>query len=317
MKKIRVIYFQSLRKEEHFLFLSAFRALLSAYPSALASVAALLPPFDTLLALEERLLSSLQGKGSILTRPILAADKDLDRLVSLAKSIVQTAWHQSDPALVSAAQDLNFAFKKIGKIKNKSRAVEVTAIKTAINTLNNEFSAQAAAVGLTPLVGELQAALLNMEQLVAQRNAELASRPKESTKEVHNGIQLAYGQIINHLNAAATIDTNGTYDEFIAQLNEKITAANNSHHHLKKNLSTGSCCVIDAIATQAYIGKAITPLPVVHYQEEGKPAVELTFAKDFALAYKNNYKEGTANLTIRGKGAYGGSKTVTFNIAKI
>ena len=32
------------------------------------------------------------------------------------------------------------------------------------------------------------------------------------------------------------------------------------------------------------------------------------------LEYSNNTKKGTANVTVRGKGQYGGSKTVKFKI---
>ncbi|MDR3236031.1 MAG: hypothetical protein LBT48_04805 [Prevotellaceae bacterium] len=53
-----------------------------------------------------------------------------------------------------------------------------------------------------------------------------------------------------------------------------------------------------------------------HYREEGKPTVELVFAKDFDVTYKNNTDVGTADLTIHGKGAYKGQKLTTFNIAR-
>ena len=35
---------------------------------------------------------------------------------------------------------------------------------------------------------------------------------------------------------------------------------------------------------------------------------------DYTLEYSNNTKKGTATVTIRGKGQYGGSRTVKFKI---
>jgi hypothetical protein len=54
----------------------------------------------------------------------------------------------------------------------------------------------------------------------------------------------------------------------------------------------------------------------VHYREDGKETVQLSLGADFAVTYKNNVHVGTAELTIHGKGAYKGQKTVTFNIAR-
>jgi hypothetical protein len=74
--------------------------------------------------------------------------------------------------------------------------------------------------------------------------------------------------------------------------------------------------VVETIDTQKYTEKAVTPIPRGYYREEGKPTVELVFAKDFSVTYKNNKEVGTAELTLHGKGAYKGQKTVTFNIAR-
>ncbi|MDR3261023.1 MAG: hypothetical protein LBT78_04225 [Tannerella sp.] len=39
-------------------------------------------------------------------------------------------------------------------------------------------------------------------------------------------------------------------------------------------------------------------------------------SKDFTVTYRKNIEVGTADLIIHGKGAYKGTKTVTFNIAE-
>jgi len=67
--------------------------------------------------------------------------------------------------------------------------------------------------------------------------------------------------------------------------------------------------VIAKIADQTFTGKALAP--AVKVTVSGKT---LTTA-DYAVAYTNNTKIGTATVTITGKGAYaGGSKTATFKV---
>ena len=63
------------------------------------------------------------------------------------------------------------------------------------------------------------------------------------------------------------------------------------------------------ISNQEYTGQAITPKLTI--TDNGK---ELTEGTDYTLEYSNNTQKGTASVTIRGKGQYGGSKTVKFKI---
>lgn len=66
-----------------------------------------------------------------------------------------------------------------------------------------------------------------------------------------------------------------------------------------------------SVADQARTGKALTPAPTVK-----AGGVAMRAGSDFTVSYKNNKAVGTANVTVRGKGAYTGSKTVTFRIGK-
>ncbi|MDR1407611.1 MAG: DUF6261 family protein [Tannerella sp.] len=87
-------------------------------------------------------------------------------------------------------------------------------------------------------------------------------------------------------------------------------------HRLPKDIGAGDHLVFEPIATQAYTGKAVTPLPKLHYREEGQPTVELVFTKDFFVTYKHNVDVGSARIFIHGKGAYKGQTSTTFNIAR-
>lgn len=68
---------------------------------------------------------------------------------------------------------------------------------------------------------------------------------------------------------------------------------------------------VNAIADQVYNGKGRTPKPTLKY--EGKT---LKNNSDFTLTYSNNVKvSGKAKVTIKGKGNFTGSKTLSFRIA--
>ena len=65
------------------------------------------------------------------------------------------------------------------------------------------------------------------------------------------------------------------------------------------------------MAAKTYTGKVLEPSLTVAYA--GKA---LQKDVDYTLSYENNKKAGTAKITIEGKGAYTGSKTVKFKIKK-
>lgn len=68
---------------------------------------------------------------------------------------------------------------------------------------------------------------------------------------------------------------------------------------------------VAGIASKVYTGKALEQTPTV--EVDGKMLVAGT---DYTLTYANNVKAGIATMTIKGKGAYIGTKRVTFTIAK-
>lgn len=66
---------------------------------------------------------------------------------------------------------------------------------------------------------------------------------------------------------------------------------------------------ISKVADKTYSGKAFKPSPTVTL--DGK---KLTKGTDYSLSYKNNQEVGTATITVKAKGLYTGSKSVTFKI---
>ncbi len=90
-----------------------------------------------------------------------------------------------------------------------------------------------------------------------------------------------------------------TINDIDLNVSEKETATKQNTSSLK----------ITAPSKQTYTGKSKTPDVTI---KDGN--YTLKKGTDYTLTYKNNKKIGKATVTIKGKGKYTGSKSVTFNI---
>ena len=74
---------------------------------------------------------------------------------------------------------------------------------------------------------------------------------------------------------------------------------------------TASQFVVAKTSPMTYTGKAIKPTPKITYN-----GTALKFGVDYSLSYSANKNVGKAKISIIGKGAYVGSKTVSFIIKR-
>lgn len=65
------------------------------------------------------------------------------------------------------------------------------------------------------------------------------------------------------------------------------------------------------VAAQTYTGKALAPAPSVSLN-----GAKLAQGTDYTVTYRDNTQVGTAQITVKGKGNYTGSKTASFAIAE-
>lgn len=314
MKKILSALLQRFRNEAHFEYMVVFRKLIQKFPNIQTLIVALYLEFSTLVDKEEQLLNNM--RKSDYTQQIAEADQRIDKAIIGMHEAIKAYLHHFDPAIVAAAQSLNNRFVAFGYISKKSYEEETAVVNLLINDLNSsEYSAKVTLLGLTAWVSELQAAENTFEQLLALRTVEASKKPQGRLIDVRKDVDKSYRKIITLIAAANTMDDTGAYEEFINELNVETEYFNtHAHQHAKKDIGVADHCVIQSIPDQEYTGKAITPIPKVIYREEGKSDVELVFAKDFSVTYKNNVEVGTANIVLHGKGAYKGQKLVTFNI---
>jgi hypothetical protein len=273
--------------------------------------------FVILVGKEEDVINFM--KKSDYTKKIADADQRVDRALVGMRGVIVASLHHFDPVTVEAAQSLLNRFDDFGVIATKPYEEETLDVNLLIRDLNSsEYSAKVAALALQSWLAELQTAETDFERLLEARNVEYSKKPQDKLKDLRHKVDADYRFMTDRVSAAATMDASGAYDAFIAELNAEISYFNNhSHSHARRDISAGDACMVESVEPQAYSGKAVTPVPVAYYREEGKPAVELVFGKDFSLTYKNNVDVGTADIIIHGKGLYKGQKKITFNIAGI
>ncbi|MDR0729572.1 MAG: DUF6261 family protein [Prevotellaceae bacterium] len=315
MKKIITAHLSYYRNDGHCEYMINFRGRITEYPDISTLVEPLLPPFDAKLALEKALIDAM--RKSDFTRPIAEADARVDRCIIGMREIINGSLRHFDSAIVDAAHSLKNRFDDFGRIEKKSYEEERLVVNLLLSDLNNAYSAKVAMLGLSSWVAELGTAETTFETLFAERQAETSRKPIGNLIDVRREIDPMYRQIVDRIEAAATLGTVIT-DDFIAALNADITYFNDhTHRRAKKDISEGDHTVVEPIDTQAYTGRPITVIPKVHYREKDKPTETLSLGSEFSVTYKNNINVGTAELTIHGKGAYKGQFTVTFNIARV
>ena len=317
MKKILTALLHAFRNEAHYEFMIVFRNLFLKFPAVQAIVTALFPEFAALLMQEEALVNFMHK--SDYTKKIADADHRVDNTVTGMRALIAAALHHFDPAWQEAAQSLKNRFDAFGDIAKKSYEEETADVNLLIGDLNSPaYAANVALIGMTPWVTELQYAINLFMDLMGQRNVETAGKPQGRLKDVRRDIDIVYHNMADRISAAAVMDDTDAYTQFINELNAEITYFNEhaTHRAAKKDISVGDHCVIEPFATQQYTGRPVTIVPEVLYREDGKETVRLYLGKDFSVTYKNNTNVGMAEVTVHGKGAYKGTKSTTFMIAR-
>jgi uncharacterized FlaG/YvyC family protein len=311
IKKIRFTY---LRNEAHYEFLVVVLNLLLKFPRVQNVVKPFYQPLIELVELEKHLVDA--ARKSIYTQKIADMDERIDRDIAGIKAAIVSARHHFDPDVEEAAQNLYYRMKNFGNIKGKPYEEESAAVQLLISDLRGTFAPQVTILNLNKWVDELEFAENEFTQLFERRITELADRPKERIKEVRRDIENLYRKITSCIDTDFIINGEQDCGEFIKQLNEDVKYFNEHiYHQTKKDISKA---IIVPIADQAYTGEQVIVIPTVVYEDSSlTPPVKKTLilATDYTLSYNNNIQPGNASLTVHGKGAYKGQKTVTFSIS--
>jgi hypothetical protein len=287
------------------------KKLFESYPTVANLVTALLSQLYALLAIEGKLVDAVHV--SEYTRQLEEIDKRLDRAVAGLGLAIDAALRYPDPNAVKAAERLLIRMKSFrGNIERRAYGEESAAVKILVAELQDAYAPQVSTLGLGAWVTEIATEQAAFEQVFLLRSAEHVARPQGNLKDIRRKIEALYRQIIERIDAYTVLNGTSVTGEFINKLNDEITYFNehNRHRHHTKDISLAT---VATIPDQSWDGQPVTPLPVVT-DEEGNL---LVFARDYDLTYHKNDRPGNASVTLRGKGAWKGKKTVSFNIVAI
>jgi hypothetical protein len=311
MKDLETALLDRFRHEAHLKFMGTTRTLITQSPRVEQVVAEQLPTFDLFLSQAGTLVDAT--RKSDLTAQIKKADRRIDRDITGIRKAVESYVHHFNPETVSFAVSLQNRFKAFGDIAKKSYTEESAAMGILLTDLQTTYAPQIAALNLGGWITELVEATAEFEALLAQRTSEQAEVPVGNIPEVRRNLNKVYRTSMGLIKATITLKSTDTElldacKAFFMQLNSVITYFNehNDHGKTRRDISTAT---VEPIATQLYTGEPVIVLPTVFY--EGK---KLVFSVDYTVTYRQNLNVGTADLIIKGKGAYKGRRTVTFNI---
>ena len=134
-------------------------------------------------------------------------------------------------------------------------------------------------------------------------------RYKEDTR-LANGVQRTAGEKVGGNDIVPT----GTVIQVTVYGTKNYTGQLTGEYRILGNGKDISKAKVGKIPDQYYTGRAITLTESDIKVKIGTSYLDETEFEIVEGSYKNNIKKGKASVTIRGIGAYGGTKTVTFNI---
>jgi hypothetical protein len=254
-------------------------------------------------------------KGNALTQDLAEQDRRRDRCLVGMNSAISAGLHHFDQSVEKAAALLKLRFKSFnGEMEKKSYEEEAAAIRILLNDLQTTYAAEVSKLGIGEWVTELLSAQDAFDAIYIERNRQLSLRPDVSMKTVRGEVDRHYRLMIGRIEAYNVVE-DGIHDAFVDVFNQNIDYFNEHvHYHVKFDLGKGNHTDIKPIDVQMFTGKPITPIPTVYYRNDGGMNEELSLGTDYSVSYKGNVEPGMAEIIVRGKGKYKGSKSSTFSI---
>jgi hypothetical protein len=310
MKKLRALSFRSLPNAAHFGFCTHVSDVLSKAGAALLTALDDLPAqFNAWLNREWAQMEWL--RKSAITAQIAEANRRIDRALVALGTQVRALEYSPAPNIAEAAHKLHLMLKNYGNVYNKPYDEAEGDVRIILAQLTDAYAPDITLLGLDAHVVELQAALTEFRQLVTQRQVQSLQKPAETFVAVRRGIEAVYHSIVARVNAGAILNASPDFAAFVDALNPHIDHLNNEFHRVRHDIAAAAPA---PIPPQRYTGEPLTPIPDVYYDTPKHGTRKLSLGKDYNLTYKHNKNVGNAECAIRGKGAYKGHITITFNI---
>jgi hypothetical protein len=276
---------------------------------------------NALQDLVNRMTDVLRWSGlTVLTEQITEANHKLDHAFSEITARVKGLVRFGDTlAITEAAKRVQAMLKHYGKVIGKLYDDETGTVDIVLENLNGPFAADVITLGIGGLKDALQAAYDKLLALLREREAAEGTRPKDPLNENDTFTKLKketvglFREIEEIINSGAALELSQEFGQFIDLLNPEIEHFNREFGEGRTSLNKAQ---VAPIPNQPYSGYPITP-PVQVFVETKDGMKELERDKDYYVTFKDNIEVGNAKCTVRGKGKYKGSQTITFPIARV
>jgi hypothetical protein len=280
---------------------------------------------DQLQALEDALNLEIIALGRIAKNPytdaLHEADDARDEILRGMIRVLEGNRHHPDFTVRKASEDLLAIPQMNSDVANRGHEEEEALINILLEHLkSDEYKQKVTDAGISSWVmglTEQNANVSVLQELAFAASAQAAAIADGlSVKKARVVTDNAYDALTKRLNALMELSsTPATYAAFAAEFNIMVKFYETSikeraahNRNKQKNLAEAD---LSTITDQAWTGDRLSPHVDVYYRGHA-----LTEDADFTVDYASNIHPGTATVTVRGKGAYTGRKTTTFNIVR-
>jgi hypothetical protein len=221
MKQIIRLDYKSLRNEAHVeLHETADTIIVRNNPQTLG-IAALYDEYKPLLDAEVSLLDVIRKSGY--TDEIKEADHRRDMLFRGFADAVKSALNHFDSAKREAARRIEIVLNNYGNIAAKTLDQETAAIDDLQRELGGgEYPALVDSLALADWLVQLDAENQTFKTLMMARYGETSLRPTTRMKAARKNTDAAFRNIIDRIEALATVNGVAQYEPFIRELNAVI-----------------------------------------------------------------------------------------------
>ncbi|MDR1866409.1 MAG: DUF6261 family protein [Bacteroidales bacterium] len=218
MKVIIRINYTHLRNDAHVELHETADAMMVRYNPATLGIDVLYGEYKPLLNAELSLLNVL--RKSSYTGEIKEADHRRDMLFRGFADAVKSGLNHFDPAKREAAHRIDIVLDNYGNIAAKALDQETAAIDDLLRELRSgDYPALVDSLALTDWLVQLDAENQTFKTLMLARYGETSQRPTTRMKAARKNTDAAFRNIIDRLEALATVNGITLYEPFIRELN--------------------------------------------------------------------------------------------------
>jgi hypothetical protein len=216
---IKSINFKGFRNNLHFEFFTGILALLNALGAGISYIIGLVKQLAGALADEDIAIDQVRRYDT--TGEIHEYDHLRDSIFYGMRETIRTAFRHFDPDKSEAAHRLDRIFEDYKKAPKLSLPEESAAIHNLLQQLEIR-RADIDLLGLGEWLEKLHEANDNVRSLMEQRDSDAAFRAQYRVKEVRNNVNRIFKEIIDKLEAAATLEGPDAYAKLFGEINVRI-----------------------------------------------------------------------------------------------